>query len=125
MFVKVPQALPEHAVPETLQVTPLPLESFATVAVKFRVWAISMLVGPAGASETEMAGGGGAFVGPPPQPHNNAKTKERGASFFIFGLPHGWEFDASKSSASRWLKSRGKKLSRAGFELRGLFRVLW
>jgi hypothetical protein len=39
MFVRLPQALPEHPVPETLQVTPLPLESFATVAVRFTVCA--------------------------------------------------------------------------------------
>jgi len=37
VLVKVPQAAPVHAVPETLQVTPVLLESFATVAVKFTV----------------------------------------------------------------------------------------
>jgi hypothetical protein len=35
--VKLPQALPEHPDPETLQVTPLLVESFVTVAVKFTV----------------------------------------------------------------------------------------
>jgi hypothetical protein len=37
VFVKLPQAAPLHAVPETLQVTPLLPVSFATVAVKFTV----------------------------------------------------------------------------------------
>ncbi|MGD0922782.1 MAG: hypothetical protein ABSA70_13595 [Terriglobia bacterium] len=44
VLVKVPQAAPVHAVPETLQVTPLLLESFATVAVKFTVCPWSMVV---------------------------------------------------------------------------------
>ena len=38
VFERIPQALPVHDVPETLQVTPLLLESFATVAVKFTFW---------------------------------------------------------------------------------------
>jgi hypothetical protein len=38
VFERIPQALPVHDVPETLQVTPLLLESFATVAAKFAFW---------------------------------------------------------------------------------------
>jgi hypothetical protein len=34
---KVPQTAPVHPVPDMLQVTPAPLESFATLAVKFSV----------------------------------------------------------------------------------------
>jgi hypothetical protein len=37
LFVKVPQAVPLHDVPDMLQVTPLPLVSLVTVAVKFKV----------------------------------------------------------------------------------------
>jgi len=37
LFVKVPQALPLHDAPDTVQVTPLPLESLLTVAVKGNV----------------------------------------------------------------------------------------
>jgi hypothetical protein len=37
LLVKVPQALPEQPVPDTLQVTPLLLESLLTEAVKFKV----------------------------------------------------------------------------------------
>jgi hypothetical protein len=37
LFEKVPQAVPLHDVPDMLQVTPPPLESFATWAVKFKV----------------------------------------------------------------------------------------
>lgn len=37
VFEKVPQAVPLHDVPDMLQVTPLPLVSLATVAVKFKL----------------------------------------------------------------------------------------
>ena len=37
LFEKVPQAVPLHDVPDMLQVTPLPLVSLATVAVKFKL----------------------------------------------------------------------------------------
>jgi len=37
VLVKVPQAVPVTPVPEQLQVTPLALESFSTVAVNFTV----------------------------------------------------------------------------------------
>jgi hypothetical protein len=63
LFVKVPQAVPVHAVPESVQVTPLLLESLLTVAVKLRVCPWSMFVCAAGVTETEMAGG----AEPPPQ----------------------------------------------------------
>jgi hypothetical protein len=43
-FVMVPQAAPLHAVPETFQVTPMLVGSFATVAVKFTVCPRSMAV---------------------------------------------------------------------------------
>ena len=36
-LVKVPHALPEQPVPDIVQVTPLPLESLLTDAVKFKV----------------------------------------------------------------------------------------
>jgi len=35
LFEKVPQAVPLHDVPDMLQVTPAPLVSFVTWAVKF------------------------------------------------------------------------------------------
>jgi hypothetical protein len=44
VLVKVPQAAPVTPVPETLQVTPLALESFSTVAVNFTVCPWSVLV---------------------------------------------------------------------------------
>jgi hypothetical protein len=37
LFVRVPQAVPVHVVPDTLQVTPLAPESLVTVAVRFKV----------------------------------------------------------------------------------------
>ena len=37
LFVKVPQALPEQPVPDMVQVTPLPLGSLLTEAVKLKV----------------------------------------------------------------------------------------
>jgi len=44
LLVKVPQALPEQPEPDIVQVTPLPLESLLTEAVKFKVCPRSMLV---------------------------------------------------------------------------------
>jgi hypothetical protein len=79
VFVKLPQAAPEHPVPETPQVTPLLLESFVTVAVKFTLCPWSMVVVPAGARETEIAGGGAAPPPPPPPPPQptSATTRSR------------------------------------------------
>src|SRR5579863_6784580 len=37
LLVNVPQLFPVHDVPDTVQLTPLPLESLLTAAVKFRV----------------------------------------------------------------------------------------
>ena len=37
LFEKVPQAVPLHDAPDMLQVTPLPLVSLVTVAVKFKL----------------------------------------------------------------------------------------
>jgi hypothetical protein len=87
VFVKLPQALPEHPVPETLQVTPLPLESFATVAVKFTVCVISMLVWLAGASKTEIAGGVEVFSPSPPQLHKRNKADKIKTSLFMMTFP--------------------------------------
>jgi hypothetical protein len=84
VFVRVPQAAPLHPVPETLQVTPLLLESLLTVAVKLTVCPTSMLAGPAGARETEIAGG---VDDPPPQPHIRPRTEKMRMSFFIVRLP--------------------------------------
>jgi hypothetical protein len=63
LFVKVPHAVPLHPLPESVQVTPLLVESLVTVAAKFSVCATSMLVCAAGVTETEIAGG----AEPPPQ----------------------------------------------------------
>lgn len=62
LFVKVPQALPEHAVPATLHVTPAPVVSLVSLAVKFNVWAWSMLVCVDGEMETVIAGGATAML---------------------------------------------------------------
>lgn len=43
VFVSVPQPLPLQLIPETLQDTPLLLESLVTLAVNFTVWPWSIL----------------------------------------------------------------------------------
>jgi hypothetical protein len=44
LLLKVPQALPEQPVPDMVQLTPLPLESLLTEAVKSKVCPRSILV---------------------------------------------------------------------------------
>jgi len=55
-LLRVPQAAPEHPVPERAQLTPLFCESFCTEAVKFAVVEICTEI-DAGLMETAMGGG--------------------------------------------------------------------
>ena len=61
-FVKVPHALPVHAAPDRLHVTPWLFESFETVAETAICWPWTMVSAPFCESATLIAG----F--PPPQP---------------------------------------------------------
>jgi len=54
-LLRVPQAAPEHPVPERAQLTPLFCESFCTEAVKFAVVKICTVV-DVGLMETAMGG---------------------------------------------------------------------
>ena len=81
LLLKVPQAVPEHDVPDMLHVTPLLLLSLVTVAVRFTVCPESMVVWAEGERETEIAGGGTDWFPPQLQIRNMADSIK--ASFLI------------------------------------------
>lgn len=89
LFVNVPHAVPVHVVPDMLQVTPLLLESFATVAVNARVCPWSMDVWAEGDRVTEIDGVLGPLLLLPPQPHKNNNPDKIKTTLFIVKLPPG------------------------------------
>jgi hypothetical protein len=86
VFEKVPQAVPLHDVPDMLQLTPSPLESFATLAVKFKVCPWSMDVCVEGVRETDIRIAAGFS---PPQPHKKDKVERIRINLFMMTLPPG------------------------------------
>jgi len=82
VVLKVPQAFPLQPVPETLQVTPLLLESLLRVAARLKVCDWSMVVVLEGLSATEM--GDVEFVPlPPPQPVKIMRIDKNRISLFM------------------------------------------
>src|SRR5580698_8884143 len=78
VLLKVPTAPP----PEMLQITPLPLESFSTVALNLMLCPWSTSVWAEGEIETESTGVGGEVLAtvpppplPPPQPHIRSRLQ--------------------------------------------------